>query len=155
MSDVQCPTGSTAELCVVLDDEKVDGVWLKDGVEVRGHETGCTHPLVTIIFPAFSPLDLGGERGAGGQTGSCPQADLRCCDGRTWGQVQLQNQGRWEWGCAHCCRSVCCVVFVFNVCQNSTLCKNLNPGYVLCWRLACSPVCCVSFFYSTSRWSST
>lgn len=35
MSDVQFPTGSPAELCVVLDDEKVDGVWLKDGVEVR------------------------------------------------------------------------------------------------------------------------
>lgn len=35
MSDAQCPTGSAAELCVVLDDEKVDGVWLKDGVEVR------------------------------------------------------------------------------------------------------------------------
>lgn len=34
MSDAQCPTGSPAELCVVLDDEKVDGVWLKDGVEV-------------------------------------------------------------------------------------------------------------------------
>lgn len=34
MSDVQCPTGSAAELCVVLDDEKVDGVWLKDGKEV-------------------------------------------------------------------------------------------------------------------------
>ncbi|KAI3371505.1 hypothetical protein L3Q82_024091 [Scortum barcoo] len=35
MSDAQCPTGSPAELCVVLDDEKVDGVWLKDGVELR------------------------------------------------------------------------------------------------------------------------
>ncbi|KAM8752242.1 immunoglobulin superfamily member 22-like [Acanthopagrus schlegelii] len=34
MSDAQCPTGSPAELCVVLDDEKVDGVWLKDGVEI-------------------------------------------------------------------------------------------------------------------------
>lgn len=34
MSDAQFPTGSHAELCVVLDDEKVDGVWLKDGVEV-------------------------------------------------------------------------------------------------------------------------
>lgn len=34
MSDVQCPTGSAPELCVVLDDEKVDGVWLKDGKEV-------------------------------------------------------------------------------------------------------------------------
>uniref|UniRef100_A0A667WSX9 Immunoglobulin superfamily member 22 n=2 Tax=Myripristis murdjan TaxID=586833 RepID=A0A667WSX9_9TELE len=34
MSDVQCPTGSPAELCVVLNDEKLDGVWLKDGVEI-------------------------------------------------------------------------------------------------------------------------
>ncbi|XP_071751221.2 immunoglobulin superfamily member 22-like [Centroberyx gerrardi] len=34
MSDAQCPTGSPAELCVVLNDEKVDGVWLKDGVEI-------------------------------------------------------------------------------------------------------------------------
>lgn len=30
MSDAQCPTGSPAERCVVLDDEKVDGEWLKD-----------------------------------------------------------------------------------------------------------------------------
>ncbi|KAM4618625.1 immunoglobulin superfamily member 22-like [Polymixia lowei] len=36
MSDTQCPTGSPAELCVVLNDEKVDGVWLKDGAEVSG-----------------------------------------------------------------------------------------------------------------------
>lgn len=35
MSDVQCSTGSPAEPSVVLADEKVDGVWLKDGVEVR------------------------------------------------------------------------------------------------------------------------
>ncbi|XP_062402492.1 immunoglobulin superfamily member 22-like [Sardina pilchardus] len=35
LSDLQCPTGSGAELCVVLNDEKVDGVWLKDGKEVR------------------------------------------------------------------------------------------------------------------------
>ncbi|XP_046907454.1 immunoglobulin superfamily member 22-like isoform X1 [Hypomesus transpacificus] len=34
MLDAQCPTGSPAELCVVLNDEKVDGVWLRDGVEV-------------------------------------------------------------------------------------------------------------------------
>lgn len=34
MSDVQCSTGSPAELSVVLDDE-VDGVWLKDGVDKR------------------------------------------------------------------------------------------------------------------------
>lgn len=30
MSDAQCPTGSPAERCVGLDDEKVDGEWLKD-----------------------------------------------------------------------------------------------------------------------------
>lgn len=35
MSDVQAPTGSPAELCVVLNDEKVEGVWLKDGKEVK------------------------------------------------------------------------------------------------------------------------
>lgn len=35
MSDIQCPTDSSSELCVVLNDEKVDGVWLKDGKEVR------------------------------------------------------------------------------------------------------------------------
>lgn len=40
MSDAQCPTSSPAELCVVLDDEKVDGVWLKDGVEVRDDRRG-------------------------------------------------------------------------------------------------------------------
>ncbi|KAM3869988.1 immunoglobulin superfamily member 22-like [Diretmus argenteus] len=34
MSDAQCPTGAPAELCVVLNDEKVDGVWLKDGVQI-------------------------------------------------------------------------------------------------------------------------
>ncbi|KAF7702244.1 immunoglobulin superfamily member 22-like [Silurus meridionalis] len=35
MSDVKCSTGSDTELCVVLDDEKVDGVWLKDGKELQ------------------------------------------------------------------------------------------------------------------------
>ncbi|XP_005990539.1 immunoglobulin superfamily member 22 [Latimeria chalumnae] len=35
MSDVQAPTGSPAEFCVVLNDEKVDGVWLKDGKEIQ------------------------------------------------------------------------------------------------------------------------
>lgn len=34
MSDVHAATGSPAELCVVLNDEKVEGVWLKDGKEV-------------------------------------------------------------------------------------------------------------------------
>ncbi|XP_037623781.1 immunoglobulin superfamily member 22-like [Sebastes umbrosus] len=52
MSDAQYPTGSPAELCVVLDDEKVDGVWLKDGVEIselRGVQVvkqGAVHKLV-------------------------------------------------------------------------------------------------------------
>lgn len=36
MSEVHAATGSPAELCVVLNDEKVEGVWLKDGKEVRG-----------------------------------------------------------------------------------------------------------------------
>lgn len=34
LSDVHAATGSQAELCVVLNDEKVEGVWLKDGKEV-------------------------------------------------------------------------------------------------------------------------
>lgn len=52
MSDAQCPTGSPAELCVVLDDEKVDGVWLKDGVEISGLsgvqvvKQGAVHKLI-------------------------------------------------------------------------------------------------------------
>ncbi|XP_029107754.1 immunoglobulin superfamily member 22-like [Scleropages formosus] len=52
MSDVQCPTGSTAELCVVLNDEKVDGVWLKDGKEVSDMsgiqvvKQGAVHKLI-------------------------------------------------------------------------------------------------------------
>ncbi|XP_035521440.1 immunoglobulin superfamily member 22-like [Morone saxatilis] len=52
MSDAQCPTGSPAELCVVLDDEKVDGVWLKDGVEisklsgVQVVKQGAVHKLI-------------------------------------------------------------------------------------------------------------
>ncbi|XP_045892604.1 immunoglobulin superfamily member 22-like isoform X2 [Micropterus dolomieu] len=52
MSDTQCPTGSPAELCVVLDDEKVDGVWLKDGVEiselsgVQVVKQGAVHKLI-------------------------------------------------------------------------------------------------------------
>ncbi|KAL7858382.1 hypothetical protein AOLI_G00184840 [Acnodon oligacanthus] len=52
MSDVQCPTGSATELCVVLNDEKVDGVWLKDGKEVmdlRGVQVikqGAVHKLL-------------------------------------------------------------------------------------------------------------
>ncbi|CAL8321967.1 unnamed protein product [Gadus morhua 'NCC'] len=35
MSDVLCPTGAPAELCVALDDEKVDRAWFKYGVERR------------------------------------------------------------------------------------------------------------------------
>ncbi|XP_066526079.1 immunoglobulin superfamily member 22-like [Hoplias malabaricus] len=52
MSDVQCATSSATELCVVLNDEKVDGVWLKDGKEVpdlRGVQVvkqGAVHKLV-------------------------------------------------------------------------------------------------------------
>ncbi|XP_067356837.1 immunoglobulin superfamily member 22-like [Channa argus] len=52
MSDTQCPTGSAAELCVVLDDEKVEGVWLKDGVEiselsgVQVFKQGALHKLI-------------------------------------------------------------------------------------------------------------
>ncbi|KAF7668959.1 hypothetical protein LDENG_00273520 [Lucifuga dentata] len=52
MSDAQCPTGSATELCVVLDDEKVDGVWLKDGEEVSNMsgvqvvKQGTTHKLI-------------------------------------------------------------------------------------------------------------
>ncbi|XP_061772633.1 immunoglobulin superfamily member 22-like [Nerophis ophidion] len=52
MSDLQCPTGSPAELCVVLDDEKVDGVWLKDGQEITGRggvqvvQQGAVHKLI-------------------------------------------------------------------------------------------------------------
>ncbi|XP_053175920.1 immunoglobulin superfamily member 22-like [Scomber japonicus] len=52
MSDVQCPTSSPAELSVVLDDEKVDGVWLKDGQEiseksgVQVFKQGAVHKLI-------------------------------------------------------------------------------------------------------------
>ncbi|CAL8375604.1 unnamed protein product [Arctogadus glacialis] len=40
MSDVLCPTGAPAELCVALDDEKVDRAWFKYGVEVRTGSQG-------------------------------------------------------------------------------------------------------------------
>lgn len=63
MSDVHAATGSPAELCVVLNDEKVEGVWLKDGKEVgagsgegdhRGRVSAGTHshshpPLIPQI----------------------------------------------------------------------------------------------------------
>uniref|UniRef100_A0A3B3R4Y6 Immunoglobulin superfamily member 22 n=1 Tax=Paramormyrops kingsleyae TaxID=1676925 RepID=A0A3B3R4Y6_9TELE len=45
MSDIQCPTDSSSELCVVLNDEKVDGVWLKDGKEVLVKQ-GAVHKLI-------------------------------------------------------------------------------------------------------------
>ncbi|KAG7244515.1 hypothetical protein INR49_030167 [Caranx melampygus] len=62
MSDAQCPTGSPTELCVVLDDEKVDGVWLKDGVEisklsgVQVVKQGAVHKL---IFSGVTDTDEG------------------------------------------------------------------------------------------------
>ncbi|XP_072529480.1 immunoglobulin superfamily member 22-like [Salminus brasiliensis] len=52
MSDVQCPSSSPTELSVVLDDEKVDGIWLKDGKEItdlRGVQVvkqGAVHKLL-------------------------------------------------------------------------------------------------------------
>lgn len=58
MSDVQCPTGSTAELCVVLDDEKVDGVWLKDGVEVRDNMKQEPLKCIIHLLPQSSLLRL-------------------------------------------------------------------------------------------------
>ncbi|KAM7414261.1 hypothetical protein PAMA_019198 [Pampus argenteus] len=70
MSDVQCPTGSPAELCVVLDDEKVDGVWLKDGLEISEQsgvqvvKQGAVHKLMFRDPPEIdsSVLDLLGAR---------------------------------------------------------------------------------------------
>ncbi|KAG7268663.1 hypothetical protein CRUP_018374, partial [Coryphaenoides rupestris] len=60
MADVQCPTGGQAELCVALDDEKVEGTWFKDGVEIseslRGVQVvkqGALHKLV------FAGIDSG------------------------------------------------------------------------------------------------
>ncbi|XP_048829497.1 immunoglobulin superfamily member 22-like [Brienomyrus brachyistius] len=52
MSDIQCPTDSSSELCVVLNDEKVEGVWLKDGKEVSDMsgiqviKQGAVHKLI-------------------------------------------------------------------------------------------------------------
>nr|XP_060624176.1 immunoglobulin superfamily member 22 [Anolis sagrei ordinatus] len=52
MSDVQAATGDPAELCVVLNDEKVEGVWLKDGKEItdmRGIQIikqGAVHKII-------------------------------------------------------------------------------------------------------------
>ncbi|TKC39634.1 hypothetical protein EI555_007989, partial [Monodon monoceros] len=58
MSDVHAATGSPAELCVVLNDEKVDGVWLKDAEEITDLtgaqivKQGAVHKL---IFPNMGP----------------------------------------------------------------------------------------------------
>ncbi|XP_033718507.1 immunoglobulin superfamily member 22 [Tursiops truncatus] len=58
MSDVHAATGSLAELCVVLNDEKVDGVWLKDAEEITDLtgaqivKQGAVHKL---IFPNMGP----------------------------------------------------------------------------------------------------
>ncbi|XP_051820852.1 immunoglobulin superfamily member 22 [Antechinus flavipes] len=58
MSDVHAATGSPAELCVVLNDEKVEGVWLKDGKEITDFsgiqivKQGAVHKL---IFPNMGP----------------------------------------------------------------------------------------------------
>ncbi|XP_026971018.1 immunoglobulin superfamily member 22 [Sagmatias obliquidens] len=58
MSDVHAATGSSAELCVVLNDEKVDGVWLKDAEEITDLtgaqivKQGAVHKL---IFPNMGP----------------------------------------------------------------------------------------------------
>ncbi|CAI5763292.1 immunoglobulin superfamily member 22 [Podarcis lilfordi] len=52
LSDVQAPTGDPVELSVVLNDEKVEGVWLKDGKEItdmRGIQIvkqGAVHKLI-------------------------------------------------------------------------------------------------------------
>ncbi|XP_051779360.1 immunoglobulin superfamily member 22-like isoform X2 [Erpetoichthys calabaricus] len=52
MSDIQSPTGSPAEFSVVLNDEKVEGVWLKDGKEVTDMKgiqivkQGAVHKLI-------------------------------------------------------------------------------------------------------------
>lgn len=59
MSDAQCPTGSPAELCVVLDDEKVDGVWLKDGVEVRDDVRGDERVLFFVLKCTSSVNECG------------------------------------------------------------------------------------------------
>uniref|UniRef100_A0A4X2LV19 Immunoglobulin superfamily member 22 n=2 Tax=Vombatus ursinus TaxID=29139 RepID=A0A4X2LV19_VOMUR len=58
MSDVHAATGTPAELCVVLNDEKVEGVWLKDGKEITDLsgvqivKQGAVHKL---IFPTMGP----------------------------------------------------------------------------------------------------
>lgn len=55
LSDTQCGTGSLAELCVVLNDEKVDGVWLKDGQEVG---TSITVGWITITLITRKQLSV-------------------------------------------------------------------------------------------------
>ncbi|XP_061466182.1 immunoglobulin superfamily member 22 isoform X2 [Rhineura floridana] len=52
LSDIQAATGDPAELCVVLNDEKVEGVWLKDGKEITDMKgiqivkQGAVHKLI-------------------------------------------------------------------------------------------------------------
>ncbi|XP_062919297.1 immunoglobulin superfamily member 22-like [Mobula hypostoma] len=52
MSDVHAQSGQPAEFCVVLNDEKVDGVWLKDGKPVTDMKNiqivkqGAVHKLI-------------------------------------------------------------------------------------------------------------
>ncbi|XP_067902151.1 immunoglobulin superfamily member 22-like [Heterodontus francisci] len=52
MSDVHPQTGQPAEFCVVLNDEKVEGVWLKDGKEITDTKNiqivkqGAVHKLI-------------------------------------------------------------------------------------------------------------
>ncbi|XP_051885661.1 immunoglobulin superfamily member 22-like [Pristis pectinata] len=52
MSDIHVQTGQPAEFCVVLNDEKVDGVWLKDGKPITDTKNiqivkqGAVHKLI-------------------------------------------------------------------------------------------------------------
>ncbi|KAM9658939.1 LOW QUALITY PROTEIN: immunoglobulin superfamily member 22 [Trichechus inunguis] len=54
MSDVHAATGSPTELCVVLNDEKVEGLWLKDGEEITDLpavqivKQGAVHKLIFL-----------------------------------------------------------------------------------------------------------
>uniref|UniRef100_A0A2K6FXV0 Immunoglobulin superfamily member 22 n=1 Tax=Propithecus coquereli TaxID=379532 RepID=A0A2K6FXV0_PROCO len=58
MSDVRAATGSPAELCVVLNDEKVEGVWLKDGkgiTDLPGVQIVKQGAVHKLIFPNTGP----------------------------------------------------------------------------------------------------
>ncbi|KAF7245553.1 Immunoglobulin superfamily member 22 [Varanus komodoensis] len=52
LSDVEASTGDPAELCIVLNDERVEGVWLKDGKEITDMKgiqivkQGAVHKLI-------------------------------------------------------------------------------------------------------------